>query len=113
MAKPPQQPKVRATCPTCFRVEEEDRLNCPNRQLQMCPTPEALVDDRMVEIACEAPCGGPCGKHMALPLGNVMKRRQLTNLGACAYDVCRARVVHPSDPNSKLPAPITDDAAGK
>lgn len=92
----------------CFKVEEDDRMNCPNRQLAMCPPAVALTDDRFVEVVCAAPCGSAaCGKHLAIPIGNVMKRRQLTNLGVCAFDQCRARVVLPSAKGGNVPPPIS------
>lgn len=97
-----QRPSNKRACPTCFKTDEDDIANCLNKPLNMCPKSERIADERAVEIVCAAPCGGPQGKHLACPIGNIMKRRQLTNLGSCAFDVCRARVVHPTTLGDKL-----------
>lgn len=98
----------RSHCPDCFKSEPEDRDNCPRKDLGMCPPPIPF-DGGTVEIVCAAPCGGEFGKHLAIPIGNVMKRNKLTNLGRCGFDVCRARVVHPkAKPPTAAPPPISE-----
>jgi hypothetical protein len=107
-------PSKTLTCPTCFKTEEDDRANCINRQSNMCPDAVELEQSAVVEVVCAAPCGGPCGKHLAVPIGSVMKRRQLTNLGVCEYDTCRARVVYPQrNAGPSSPPPITQDKRGQ
>ena len=87
------------TCPRCFLTDPDDRASCVQREVMGCPEPVDMAEVNAIEIVCAAPCGGDCGKHLAVPIGNVMKRRQLTELGMCAFDVCRARVVRSRPPS--------------
>lgn len=97
------------TCPQCFKTAPTDRASCINKPMGMCPDPVDTKEVNAVEIVCAAPCGGGCGKHLAVPIGNIMKRRKLTELGICAFDNCRARIVVPKAPAAKpTPPPITE-----
>jgi hypothetical protein len=64
---PPQVSPMRRPAPVCFKTTEDDRENCVNREVRDVPRPRSPRGLRMMEVRCAAPCGGPCGKHLAIP----------------------------------------------
>jgi hypothetical protein len=92
------------TCPRCFLTDEDDRANCIQRPVMGCPEPVDLEDTGVVMVKCDA-----CSKLVAIPVGNIMQRKRLSELGPCSLDQCAARVVLPPKARSG-PPPITDES---
>lgn len=94
------------TCTRCFRVSDEDRDNCPDLGVLGCPIPVDISDDKALVVKCDL-----CRKLKAIPIGNIMQRKRLTELGACQSDVCQARIILPTPAGRPAtPPPITEKA---
>lgn len=91
------------TCPRCFLATKDARANCINKQTIGCPEPMELEDTAQVTVKCDV-----CPKMFSIPVGNIMQRKRLTELGPCSQDQCAARVVLPPKRNNpNLPPPIS------
>lgn len=91
-------------CTRCFRTTDEDFETCPDLAVLGCPEPVEMTDDKALVVKCDL-----CRKVRALPIGNVMKRNKLTQLGVCQSDNCQAYIVLPAKaPNPATPPPITE-----
>lgn len=96
------------TCTRCFRTKDEDFDTCPDLAVLGCPLPVEVTDDKALVVAC-----GLCKKVRAIPIGNVMKRQRLTQLGVCQSDVCQAKIILPT-PRAQpaTPPPLTEARRG-
>lgn len=91
-------------CNRCFRTTDEDFDTCPSKDSPLpCPPPVEVSDDMVVIVHC-----GACPKTRAIPVGNIMQRKRLTELGTCVSDQCQARVVLPTVTRPSTPPPITE-----
>lgn len=93
-------------CNRCFRTTAEDMDNCPSKDSYLpCPPPVEVSDDKVVIVTCAA-----CPKTRAIPIGNIMQRKRLSELGPCLHDQCKAVVVLPTVTRPSTPPPISDEA---
>lgn len=99
------------TCPRCFLTDPADREACIQRPVLGCPEPVDLKDTGVVVIKCDV-----CPKLFAIPVGNIMQRKRLNEMGPCSQDKCAARVVLPklAVPGKRTPPPpIAEAPSGK
>lgn len=84
-------------CPRCFRTDA-DLGDCANFAIG-CPDPVKADPKKVVHVAC-----GPCGKTLAIPVGNIMRGRT-SGLPGCKSDKCAAQLLLPADKPKAAPGP--------